>query len=198
MTRDLSVGRVLVASLHEAISEVLQERLGFYEGWLSAEAMRGGTVGLAPTLAVLSFLRQEAGYAAVMGRAGALAAEWTVQSMRPGRRTFIGALPEGLRRRVLMSHAGAVVRSSYGGSRSQTRFRKDSASVDIRSSVFCTVREPVANPLCGYYAALFARTLELFDLTAPVTIESCRATGADACRLSVPFDTAAAREAEVA
>jgi hypothetical protein len=56
--RDAGIGRVLVASLHEAISDVLPTRLGFYENWLNAEGLRGGTIGLAAVNAVLSFLRQ--------------------------------------------------------------------------------------------------------------------------------------------
>lgn len=197
MSRELSVGRVLVASLHEAISELLPGRMGFYESWLSAEALRGGTVGLAPTLAVLSFLRQEAAYAGVVHKAGEFAAEWTVQSMSPGRRRFIAALPAGLRRRVILSHAGGLVRSTYDGSRSQSRIRRDGAAVEIVSSLFCAVREPAAVPLCGYYAALFGRTLQLFDLQLPVTIASCRGAGGDACRLRVPFVPEPAGEVEV-
>lgn len=196
--REPPVGRVLVASLHEAISEVLPERLGFYENWLSAEGMRGGTIGAAATLAVLSFLRQESAYGAIVNRAGEYAADWTVQSMRPSRRTVTGALPEGLRRRVLLGHAGSVVRSSYEGSRSQSRFRRDGAEVNIHGSPFCLVREPVSSPLCGYYAALFARTLELFGMRSPVAIASCRGTGADACALTLSCATLSASEAEVA
>ena len=57
--RDAVVGRVLVASLHQGISDILPARLAFYENWLHAEGLRDGTIGLAPLYAVLSFLRQE-------------------------------------------------------------------------------------------------------------------------------------------
>ena len=57
--RDAGIGRVLVASLHQGIADVLPARLGFYESWLHAEGLRDGTIGLAPLYAVLSFLRQE-------------------------------------------------------------------------------------------------------------------------------------------
>ena len=75
---EVTIGRVLVASLHQAIDDVLPDRLPFYENWLDAKGLREGTIGLAPLYAVLSFLRQETGaYALVMARAGEYGAEWT-------------------------------------------------------------------------------------------------------------------------
>ena len=50
---------MLVASLHQAIADILPTRLAFYENWLNADGLREGTIGLAPLYAVLSFLRQE-------------------------------------------------------------------------------------------------------------------------------------------
>ena len=35
--RDAGIGRVLVASLHQGIADILPTRLGFYENWLNAE-----------------------------------------------------------------------------------------------------------------------------------------------------------------
>ena len=46
--REDGIGRVLVASLHQAIADILPTRLGFYENWLNAEGLREGTIGLAP------------------------------------------------------------------------------------------------------------------------------------------------------
>ena len=57
--REAGIGRVLVASLHQGIADILPTRLSFYENWLNAEGLREGTIGLAPLYAVLSFLRQE-------------------------------------------------------------------------------------------------------------------------------------------
>ena len=91
--RDPGVGRVLVASLHQGIADILPTRLAFYENWLNAEGLRGGTIGLAPLYAVLSFLRQEEGdaYDLITARAGEYAAEWTVESMSPFQRSAIKA-----------------------------------------------------------------------------------------------------------
>jgi len=69
--REAGVGRVLVASLHQAIADILPTRLSFYENWLNAEGLREGTIGLAPLYAVLSFLRQEGdAYGLITTRAG--------------------------------------------------------------------------------------------------------------------------------
>src|SRR5579872_1284070 len=97
---EAGIGRVLVASLHQGIADILPTRLGFYENWLNAEGLRGGTIGVAPLLAVLSFLRQEGeAYQIIMTRAGEYAAEWTVQSMSPFQRSLIRAAPTWLRDR---------------------------------------------------------------------------------------------------
>ena len=58
------------------------------------------------------------------------------------------------------------MRSSYSGSRAISRLRRGTARVDVRASVFCTVREKVPHPLCGFYAAAFTRLLALFDIGA--------------------------------
>ena len=50
---------MLIASLHQGISDLIPTRLEFYENWLHATGMRDGRIGIAPLAAVLSFLRQE-------------------------------------------------------------------------------------------------------------------------------------------
>lgn len=186
--RDAGVGRVLVASLHQGIADILPSRLSFYENWLSAEGLRDGKIGLAPLYAVLSFLRQEGdAYQVIATRAGEYAAEWTVQSMPPLRRSFVKAVPESLRGRLILRLARQVVRSSYRGSRAVSRLRKGTAKVEVRASIFCTVREPVPSPLCGYYAAMVTRLLLLFDVRGQVEVASCRGTGGQTCTLVVAF-----------
>src|SRR5881409_3398046 len=121
--REVGIGRVLVASLHQGIADILPTRLGFYENWLNAEGLREGTIGLAPLYAVLSFLRQEGdAYQIITRRAGEYAAEWTVESMPPLRRALVKAAPVWMRRRMLLGMARRLVRSSYQGSRAITRF----------------------------------------------------------------------------
>ena len=59
MTRDVRVGRVLVAALQQAIAEELPTRAEFYDHWLGPDGRRDGTLGQAPMTAVLGFLRTE-------------------------------------------------------------------------------------------------------------------------------------------
>src|SRR5450759_5916071 len=152
LMRDAGIGRVLFASLHQGIADVLPTRLGFYENWLSPEGLHDGTIGLAPLFAVLSFLRQEGdAYQMVATRAGEYAAEWTVQSMFPLYRAIIRSAPIWLRSRLVLGLANQLVRSTYKESRARSRLRRGTANVVIRSSIFCTVREPVPQALCGFY-----------------------------------------------
>ncbi|HEV3140711.1 MAG TPA: hypothetical protein VGY57_09360 [Vicinamibacterales bacterium] len=184
--REAGIGRVLVASLHQGIADILPTRLGFYENWLNAEGLREGTIGLAPLYAVLSFLRQEgAAYNLITSRAGEYAAEWTVESMRPFRRSFIRAMPLWVRSRMLLRLSKRLVRDSYKGSRAISRVRRGMASVDVRASIFCTVREPVRHPLCGFYAAAFTKMMAMFNVGARAEVVACRGTGEPKCMLRV-------------
>ena len=196
--RDAVVGRVLVASLHQGISDILPARLSFYESWLHAEGLRDGTIGLAPLYAVLSFLRQEGDdvYARITTCAGEYAAEWTVQSMAAIERTLTKAAPVWLRSRLLLRRLRRLVHESYTGSRAISRLRRGQASVDLRDSVFCTVRDPLPHPLCGFYVAAFTRLHALFDLSAHVEVSSCRGRGQPACLMT--FAPADSRAGDVA
>jgi bacteriochlorophyll 4-vinyl reductase len=184
--REAGIGRVLVASLHQGIADILPTRLGFYENWLNAEGLREGTIGLAPLYAVLSFLRQEGdAYQMITTRAGEYAAEWTVASMPSFQRSLIKAAPAWMRARLLIAMARRLVRNSYHGSRAIARLKRGTARIDVRASIFCTVREPVRHPLCGFYAAAFTRLMALFNLRATTEVVACRGTGEPTCVLRV-------------
>jgi len=181
------IGRILVASLHQAIADVLPARLEFYENWLSVTGLREGTIGLAPLLAVLSFLRSEGpAYAAITAKAGEYAAEWTVRGLPSMERRLIAALPASLRARAALRAARSLVRDTYPGSRAIMRLRQGTASVDLRGSLFCEVREASALPLCGFYASAIRRVLQLFSVVAEAQVLECRASGARrGCALTV-------------
>ena len=184
--REAGIGRVLVASLHQGIADILPNRLGFYENWLNTDGLRDGTIGLAPLYAVLSFLRQEGdAYQIITSRAGEYAAEWTVDSLPPLRRSLIRTAPGWMRRRLLVRLARELVRSSYQGSRAVSRLRRGVAQIDLRASIFCSVREPVAHPLCGFYAAAFTRLLTLVDVHSRAEVVACRGTGDTVCVLNI-------------
>jgi hypothetical protein len=63
--------------------------------------------------------------------------------------------------------------------------RRGTARIDLRASVFCTVRDRVPHPLCGFYAAAFTRLLALFDIGARTDVVACRGTGEPTCILNV-------------
>jgi bacteriochlorophyll 4-vinyl reductase len=167
-----------VASLHQAIADELPMRLEFYENWLNASGLREGTIGLAPLSAVLSFLRGEGdAYNQITAKAGRYAADWTVSTMPPLRRRMLQMLPAALRVRMALRTAGGLVRATYPGSRAIVRLKRGTASVELRGSLFCEVREASVLPLCGFYAAAIARVLEQFALRADARVDECRAAG---------------------
>jgi len=183
---EAGIGRLLVASLHQAIADLLPSRLEFYEAWLNPAGLRDGRIGLAPLAAVLSFLRQEGeAYRLVTSRAGEYAAAWTVTDMSGYRKTVVRAAPRAVRGHLVMGLARAMVRSTYGGSRAVTRWRSDRGAVDIRGSLFCEVREPVPHPLCDFYASAIRRLMVEFGLEVEVDTAQCRATGGGQCLMVV-------------
>jgi hypothetical protein len=183
---EAGIGRLLVASLHQAIADVLPTRLEFYEAWLNPSGLRDGRIGLAPLAAVLSFLRLEGDpYRFVVARAGEYTAEWTVLDLPTYQRSIIRAAPPALRVHLVMRLARTMIRNTYGGSRAIIRWRKGKGAIDIRGSIFCGVREHVEAPLCQFYASAIRRLMDLFTLDVEVDLEQCRATGADQCLLGV-------------
>lgn len=173
------IGRVLVASLHQAIADLLPTRLEFYENWLNVAGLREGTIGLAPLTAVLSFLRTEGhAYNLITARAGEYAAAWTFENEPSFKIRLVRALPAGLRARAALVTARALVRATYPASRAITRIKRGVVTVDLRGSLFCEVRETSVEPLCGFYAAAIARVLQLFDVSAEARVNECRASGA--------------------
>jgi hypothetical protein len=172
------IGRVLVASLHQAIADLLPTRLEFYENWLNVSGLRDGTIGLAPLSAVLSFLRTEGdAYAIITARAGEYAAEWTMNTLPAFERRVIRALPAPFRLRASMRVVRGLVRSTYPGSRAIVKVKRGNATVDLRGSLFCEVRETSVLPLCGFYAAATARVLQLCAIAADARVAECRAAG---------------------
>lgn len=191
MTDD-GIGRLLVASLHQSIGDILPARLDYYEHWLSPMGLRDGRSGLAPLGAVLSFLRQEGepAYGAVMTAAGRLSAEWYFAEGGLGQRLG-GLLPRRLRRRAALRRARGLLRAAYQPLIVTTSMRRGGATVTLTGSVFCTLRDPWPWPTCGYAAAAITRHLELHGFEAGARIERCRGQGGAACSLDVVYDPAA-------
>ncbi len=161
-------------------------RLGFYEGWLSAEGFRDGRLDLAGLYAVFSFLRMEGGrYDAIVRRAGTCAAEWYLASIPATARTVIRGLPPWLRIRWCCRMARRMALETFRETQVSTRWRAGVGRFSIRRSLFCDVRGRASEPLCGYYAALVEQLLREFSTPATVRLAECRATGAEACAIEV-------------
>jgi hypothetical protein len=177
---------MLVASLHQGISDLMPTRLEFYENWLNPVGMRDGKIGLAPMAAVLSFLRQEGPpYTLVTQRAGQYAAQWTFDNLTPIERSLIRALPTMMRARMAMFLAKKVVRRSYTGSKAVSKLRRGQGTFLLRSSIFCTVREPFDWPLCVFYSAALSHLLALVGVSGEVRVEECQGIGDRACVIAV-------------
>jgi hypothetical protein len=196
------IGRLVVATLHQAIAETLPLRLEFYENWLKPLGLlkEGKHIGIASFNAALSFLRREEPrsiYDHVTRRAGELAAEWTFESLPWTRRRWLAILPGRLRARAALRMARIVARSAYPGSRTRFVLQRGRGHVEIRGSIFCQVRETVDAPLCGFYAGLIGRLLAQHGIDGDVTLEECRASGGPACGLEIAWRVKGARaEAE--
>lgn len=183
-----TIGRLLVASLHQSIADELPSRLDFYEFWLSPEGLRDGRIGLAPLTAVLSFLRQEGGdaYPRVTARAGAYSAGWLIDALSPTQRSVALRLPRPVRIWVVLRLARRLVRQTYGGSRVVGRgVGLGRGVVDVRGSVFCQVRDRAPEPLCEFYASAMRVLLSRLHLPMDARTAECRAVGATRCTITL-------------
>ncbi len=184
--RDAGIGRLLVASLHQAIADQLPDRLEFYENWLRPEGLWHGTIGPAPLAAVLSFLRQEgAAYHAVVQRAGSYAAEWSLSARWRLPRVLLRWLPARCRSRLALRAARRLVRQCHPGSRAVIRVRRNTATLTIRGSVFCSVRDRSPVPLCGFYAEALSQLLGAYGIEGAGVAGVCRAMGDPSCVISI-------------
>lgn len=176
MTRDVRVGRVLVAALEQAIAEELPARAEFYDHWLKPDGRRDGTMGLAPMMAVVGFLRTEgAGYQRVVESAGRLVAQWTWSDASRWTKYWVPRLPRWWRARVVTRRLASVVADTCPATRVRTSVARGVLTMSVRESVFCGAREKPASPLCGFYAALVVAMCASVDLVVSGQMASCRA-----------------------
>jgi predicted hydrocarbon binding protein len=101
------------------------------------------------------------------------------------RKRIIQAAPPAIRKRLVIGVASFMARSTYGATDVKVQWKQWRGAVDLRSSLFCEVRDRVDHPLCEFYASALRRLLHLFDLDADVITDRCRATGAPQCTMSV-------------
>lgn len=190
--RDARIGRLVPASLHEAIAELEPSHLEFYEAWLKPEELRRGSIAPAALMAVLGFLRKDgASYSTVVSCAGRHATQWTLD-LKPRRRHVSRWLPVAWRVRRAMSVARELARDSYATARLEGRVGRKGGVLTLVDSPFCDVRERYQGPLCGFYAAAVGELLANMRVQAVVDIRSCKATGDAACIFDVAVSGRAA------
>lgn len=178
------IGRVLVASLHQAIHDLVPTRGEFYEEWLSARRIREGEVGRARVAAAISFLREEGeDYSAVVDRAGRYAVDWTVGDLPSVERLMLRRLPRSLRVRGILRASARLIRNLHEVDQLDFSVRHGAGVVRMEGSLFCDVREPAGRPLCGFYGGLIERYFEFFNVSCEVQISQCRGTGEPSCEL---------------
>jgi hypothetical protein len=183
---DVAVGRLLVASLHQAIADLLPMRLEFYESWLNTAGLREGRIGLAPLAAVLSFLRQEGeAYQQVTAHAGRYAATWHDAALPAFQRRVIQNAPRSLRQRLVLRVARRLIHETYGGCSARLSWADGRGAVDLEGSVFCGVRDRASYPLCGFYETAIGSLMTSFGVETTLGIPECRAMGAGRCLLTV-------------
>ncbi|MGQ0734238.1 MAG: hypothetical protein ACT4QD_11345 [Acidobacteriota bacterium] len=184
---DAGIGRLLVASLHDGITDVVPARLPFYEYWLTSSGLRNGRVSLAALHAVLSFLRLEgqAVYDGIMKSAGGRAAEWVYADWSPVERAVLRRLPRPLKVRWVLAACRRLVTRTFRASGARVRTADGTATLEIRTSVFCAMRQATDWPTCGYYAAAIDRLMSLCGIDAEVSVGECRASGVERCAILV-------------
>lgn len=199
------IGRLVVASLHQAIAEAIPLKLEFYENWLKPLGLlkEGRVIGAASFSAALSFLRREDPpglYHDITRRAGALAAVWTFEELSWTRKRWLRLLPTRMRLRAALRLAREIARAAYPGSRINFRITRDGGQVEVKGSVFCQVRERVDRPLCGFYEGVIVQLMELIGMQAEVRLARCRASGGASCQIQLVWENpsrAAASESSV-
>jgi hypothetical protein len=184
---DAGIGRLLIASLHQGIADVMPSRLPFYEHWLTPLGLREGKVGLAPLNAVLSFLRREGQplYEQTMRQAGRLTGDWAYLEVGPIKRTMVRMCPASLRARWALHLSRRLVRQTFRPSSTRVRLRHGTGTMVIQGSIFCEVRERVGWPTCVFYAAAIERFVRCFDISAAVVVSQCKGAGDSDCTITV-------------
>lgn len=171
---DAGIGRLLISSLHQGISDIAPTRLEFYENWLSPTGMRDGRIGLAPLGAVLSFVHREESpiNEQIAVRAGTCAADWTYADVSTPSRWLIRRLPARLRVRAALNLVRRLVKGTIRQSRVKTRLSRGQGVVEIRSAAFEQLRDPASIPMRGFYAAAMQRLLAHCAVDAEVGVAS--------------------------
>ena len=186
MREDTTGGRVLLASLHQAIAEVLPARLELYERWLTPGGAGEDPIAAAPFTAMLASLQQEGdALDAVAAGAGRHAAVRSFRRLPLLRRAGLRALPQRIRAGKIVRLAAEMLPELYPDSRVDMTRRGGTLFINIDGSPFCAARRTDDQPSCGFYVSVLTTFLQLFHIRAAVKVSRCRASGSKSCLLMV-------------
>jgi hypothetical protein len=181
-----TVGRVLLASLHQAIAEVLPARLGFYERWLTSDSADRRDVAIESFIVMLDYLEQEGRpYNAITARAGHYAAIRSFRKLFVLDRAYLRLLPRRLRARKAIRLVVQMLPALYRDVRVELTRRGGTAFIGIDGSPFCDTRVTNEPPSCGFVSSAITTYLELLNLRPAVRVTRCRASGASSCLVVV-------------
>ncbi len=185
MQSDGTVGRVLLASLHQAIGEVLPARLEFYEQWLQPPDHPDEALGIAPFGTMLSALQHEDDSQHVIERAGQYAAIRSFEKLSALRRAGTRILPRRIRARKAVGLIVRILPALYADARIDVTRRGGTIFIGIEGSPFCTPIGRAGRPSCHFYSNAVTTFLQLFKLSPAVRVSRCRESGTPSCLLTV-------------
>ena len=185
---EAGIGRVLVASLHQGIADILPDAPGVLRELAEPRGLapRDDRPGAAARGAQLP----------PAGRGGLPPDHAARRASTPpsgrsrrrvtSRRSFTRRLPRGPRSRAVLRLACRTVRQTYVGTRAIVRLRRGEGTVDLRGSLFCGIRDSSRRAALRLLRApALSRFFELYSLPAAVRLGECRATGDRSCILAV-------------
>ena len=176
------IGRLVVASLHQAIGECLPTRLEFYEYWLDTRKLGNEAIGRTQLATTFSFLRHENGqYAKVLALAGRYTADWTVESWSGLRQASLRGLPSFVRRWIVLRMAARALRRLGTSRKVRLSGQNNLVMAALYDSIFCDPRVSVSMPLCGFFESALTRFLEHFDLFVDTEMTQCRSVYGERC-----------------
>ena len=194
MHDDAMVERVLLASLHQAIAEVLPARLEFYEKWLKAPELHSPELDAASFTAMLGSLRNEGDASdLVISRAGQHAAARSFEKLFVLKRAYLRVLPRRMRARRAVRLVVAILPTLYPETRVDMIQRGGTIFIGIDGSPFCAVRGRAIHPSCDFYSSAIETFLKRFKLHPAVRVSRCRASGSKSCLFMVLPDQARSR-----
>ena len=154
MHDDAIVERVLLASLHQAIAEVLPARLEFYEKWLKAPELDSPELDAASFTAMLGSLRNEGDVSdLVVSRAGQHAGARSFEKLFVLTRAYLRVLPRRMRARRAVRLVVAFLPALYPETRADMIQRGGTVFIGIDGSPFCSARGPAIHPSCDFYSS---------------------------------------------